>query len=586
MKIRSQVLIKICSRCAMSIAVFLLAGFIPASAQQTGVITGRVVTEDGAGVPNVQVGISQVSTGQTTVATGMRPITTDEEGNFRFTDLAPRLYSVNVFQTKGYAVQPVPASERRERRLYRVGDNVTITLIKGGVITGRVTTAEGDPVVGVQVSAMMVRDAEGFKVRQVSGVRLRITDDRGIYRLYGLVPGTYVVFTGGAGFYYQSPHEGNIPTYHPSSTRDTASEVSVTNGGEATGVDIRYRAERGHVISGTVTGGGEPSMPYVVASVTLASVATGAYFGMSSARSGEGNNAFAIIGVTDGEYEIIARRGWNEESLSSMPRRLTVKGADVTGIELKLAPLASIAGRAVLENSQNACEEKGKNAIEETMLSMRRDEKTQGGAATSIYYNPDTAISEKGEFTIRNLMAGHYRIEHLLPSENWYVKSMSVPSAAPARRTTGAARPANESDVARAGITVKAADKLTGLTVTVSEGAAGLNGKVIAEAEGSQLPSRLRIHLVPGEPAADDDVLRYAETLLRNDRTFTFKNIAPGKYWLLARIVPDDEMTDRMTSPVAWDSAERAKLRKEAEAKKIEIELKPCQRVTDYALKY
>ncbi|MGH9802882.1 MAG: hypothetical protein ACRD82_21150, partial [Blastocatellia bacterium] len=61
---------------------------------------------------------------------------------------------------------------------------------------------------------------------------------------------------------------------------------------------------------------------------------------------------------------------------------------------------------------------------------------------------------------------------------------------------------------------------------------------------------------------------------------------APGKYWLLARTIPDNESSDRLPSPVAWDAAERAKLRKEAEAAKNEIELKACQRVKDYVLRF
>jgi len=37
---------------------------------------------------------------------------------------------------------------------------------------------------------------------------------------------------------------------------------------------------------------------------------------------------------------------------------------------------------------------------------------------------------------------------------------------------------------------------------------------------------------------------------------------------------------------VAWESDGRAKLRREAEAAKIEIELSACQRLTDYVLRY
>jgi hypothetical protein len=62
--------------------------------------------------------------------------------------------------------------------------------------------------------------------------------------------------------------------------------------------------------------------------------------------------------------------------------------------------------------------------------------------------------------------------------------------------------------------------------------------------------------------------------------------LSPGKYWLLARAVPDSEPNDKPARPAAWDAAERAKLRREAEAAKIVIELKPCQRIRDYALRY
>src|SRR5262249_34740451 len=124
---------------------------------QTGMITGRVISEDGGGLPNVSVYLSSVGSSQR-VETYSTPETavTDEDGNFKFTGLAPRLYMVNVSMMKGYVTQPVTASERNNRLYYRIGDNVTINLIRGGVITGRVTTSTGEAMIGVQVSAVMV----------------------------------------------------------------------------------------------------------------------------------------------------------------------------------------------------------------------------------------------------------------------------------------------------------------------------------------------------------------------------------------------------------------------------------------------
>jgi hypothetical protein len=121
--------------------------------------------------------------------------------------------------------------------------------------------------------------------------------------------------------------------------------------------------------------------------------------------------------------------------------------------------------------------------------------------------------------------------------------------------------------------------------VTVADGAAALRGKVAPAKEGSRLPARLRVHLVPAEAGAANDTLRYAEAFARSDGSFSLNNIAPGKYCLVARVSPDDEPSDGPPAPAAWDAVERAKLRKEAEAMKVEIELKPCQRITDQIVK-
>jgi hypothetical protein len=55
---------------------------------------------------------------------------------------------------------------------------------------------------------------------------------------------------------------------------------------------------------------------------------------------------------------------------------------------------------------------------------------------------------------------------------------------------------------------------------------------------------------------------------------------------LLAQQVAEKEASDDQARPAAWDTAERAKLRREAMAAKNEIELQPCGRVKDYALKW
>jgi hypothetical protein len=178
-----------------------------------------------------------------------------------------------------------------------------------------------------------------------------------------------------------------------------------------------------------------------------------------------------------------------------------------------------------------------------------------------------------GEFTIKYLSAGRYRFALQLPSTDWYVRAITLPEA---RRR----RPV---DLARAGLALASGEKVRGVLITVATGAAGLQGKLHA-AEGAKLPENLRVHLVPAEKDAAGDALRHAEVKPSGDGAFTFSHLAPGKYWLVARTA--DEPSEQPARPAAWEGAERARLRREAEAGQVLVELQPCQRVKDYRLKY
>src|SRR5262249_11217562 len=144
---------------------------------------------------------------------------------------------------------------------YRVGESATLVLIKGGVITGTVTTASGELVVGVRVRAQMIRDGNGQRTRYGAAIRERTTDDRGVYRLYGLPTGTYLVMAGGGyGYSGSTAYNNDSPTYAPSSNRDTAAQITVQAGVETANVEIRYRGEPGHTVSGIASGPQGPEM--------------------------------------------------------------------------------------------------------------------------------------------------------------------------------------------------------------------------------------------------------------------------------------------------------------------------------------
>src|ERR1700752_3558253 len=183
-------------------------------APATGAITGTVVNESGQPLGNAGVFVraSNMPSGEV--------VATDRDGAFRIEGLEQNL-SYYISAVLPAYTSPLPEPGVTANRTYRVGGSIKLTLIKGGVVTGTVTNAAGDPVVGIRVRAQMKRNG-----RLVMNCQTweRETDDRGIYRLYGLPPGAYVVMAGGSGNMWNSsivdPYDTDVPTYAPSSTRD------------------------------------------------------------------------------------------------------------------------------------------------------------------------------------------------------------------------------------------------------------------------------------------------------------------------------------------------------------------------------
>lgn len=214
-------------------AVFLLLAQAPvslftassAAEHPRGAISGRVVLEYGQPHPNASVYLYSANRS----SGAARRLSTDDEGRFRADGLSAGSYTIQV-HAPGYVLPSEPTARRR----YRLGDSVTLTLIKGGVITGAVTTPTGEPVVGIAVQAIRARDQEGRPLTSLNLAGERLTDDRGVYRMYGLQPGSYKVRAGG------------LNSVTSQGCMKTKPQRSI--------LDIRYRGEKGRVISGRVLG--------------------------------------------------------------------------------------------------------------------------------------------------------------------------------------------------------------------------------------------------------------------------------------------------------------------------------------------
>jgi hypothetical protein len=548
--------------------------------QRGGTITGQVVDENDQGVPYARVEIHVVRPNPNNHGNQGQTLFADTNGEFLIKNLEPVDYG---FHASAASYMPGPTERLRDNGVYRVGDRVRLRLIKGGVVTGKVTDAFGKPVVGVGVRAQMVRDTEG-RVLPRGNYFDKVTDDRGVYRIFGLWPGTYVVVAGGPNIFVRNSdrydYQLDVPTYAPSSTRETAAEISMRGGEEVSDVDIRYRGERGRIISGDVT---LPSNLHTEFLVTLMSGGD-AELPLSSTSRRRPGGGFIFEGVGDGEYKLIAQSSDSSGEIAlSESKPISVRGSDVTGIKLTAKVLGSVSGRVVLQETKIAeCTDKQHPLAYEAFVvaSPRENEaaKQIPQMLQQLWSLGERSRPDRdGSFLLKNLAAGEYHFGLGFHAPQWYVNSITFVPAVPNAT-------AKSVDATRVWTNVKASERLANLTVTLVQGGASLRGMLVL-GEGEQVPRGLFVYLVPAEREKANDVLRFFAAPVQSNGYIGFANVPPGRYWIVAQPgeeTPTMPLTTKIRLPNEAET--RKRLRLDAEAAKNEIELKPCQTIDTFRL--
>jgi hypothetical protein len=156
----------------------------------TGSISG-VVTLAGSGTPVRRAQVILGGGGR-----GGRTAMTNEEGRFSFIALPAGRFTLNVVKP-GYSSMAYGAKKPgRQGTPIQLADgqslsNADVTLPKGGVITGVVVDEYGDPSPNTAVRAYRYVMQNGESTLQMT--QQSQTDDRGVYRIFQLLPGDYLV---------------------------------------------------------------------------------------------------------------------------------------------------------------------------------------------------------------------------------------------------------------------------------------------------------------------------------------------------------------------------------------------------------
>jgi hypothetical protein len=161
------------------------------SQSATATITGTVVTLS-SGEPIADASVTLYAS---TLAAGPVSTTTDSQGRFQFTTLAPGRYTVGAVKT-GFVT--VGFGERRYGRGGRAiplrdaeHRDIRLQLPHTSAITGRIVDAGGNPAIGASVRALRFTMAFGY--RRAQSVGSGNTDERGVFRIDSLTPGDYAV---------------------------------------------------------------------------------------------------------------------------------------------------------------------------------------------------------------------------------------------------------------------------------------------------------------------------------------------------------------------------------------------------------
>lgn len=221
-----------------------------------GVIIGRVVdAATGAPVRGATVRVNSYDESEGEEPSTATGVITGADGQFVFGGLAPANYLVAATRfgySRGSAGQHRPRAGSSDGSRITLAQNevrtdVTVRVWKLGAIAGTVVDEYGQPLTGVQIHAFPRAFVSGRPTLAADAEDAR-TDDRGRYRISGLVPGDYIV-----GIIYRqatAPRAMAAEAERAGRTGDREAMLSLYMDAELAGMDMPRLGDSGYMSVG------------------------------------------------------------------------------------------------------------------------------------------------------------------------------------------------------------------------------------------------------------------------------------------------------------------------------------------------
>jgi protocatechuate 3,4-dioxygenase beta subunit len=289
----------------------------------------------------------------------------DTEGRFTINGIDPGRYTV-VAAKDGYVISEYGADRTRSGTVIDLGAGQSVTginirLLPSGAVTGRVLDENNNPVMLASVQCMRIDYSTGR--RRLAPAHGTSTNDLGEYRIFGVMPGRYVV----TATYHGPPNviradkivlspeaiaaaaEGYLPAFYGNATSaETATPIEVTAGTEAHGIDLHLSRTRVAHLRGTILG--SSGTPVHGGNVMLWKVDSAGRTSMSPeiGRLSPNNGTFEISDVAPGSYLLGVNGTTNGTDREDAWKLVQVGDSDLD-FKIALSKPSEIKGSVVVE---------------------------------------------------------------------------------------------------------------------------------------------------------------------------------------------------------------------------------------------
>ena len=454
-------------------------------AQQTsgsGELTVRVKTSQGP-IEGAVIALIGRSSGQ-------KLNMTNAEGACDFRGLRSGTYSLQLIQRSFFPTEETKSQMDHVEIQNGQAKTLTLHLVKGAVLKGKVVSVDGSPVIGMPVSAMVVADKKTSLPSAKESNGTALSDDRGEFRVYGLRPGSYTVAVNAQRRF--SPLKSFTTLFYPGekeSVKATAFELVADQEMSLPDMVLDLAIADQNSLSGLVRGAQDKALRGVSLSLTSKD---GSQLADSTLSDYEGK--FVFEGVPSGDY--LLKASLNSQGYFTLQREISVKDSTTNNFTLELKSYPLISGLAYLKNKTDVQPLAGFRLLLEPA-------KTGKDAIELL-------TDKEGRFSHRTGHTGSFRWTFPeLPAE-YFVSRILVEGK----------------DITNAPLKLEPASDLREISVELSTGAAQIRGTV------SGWTCRINSVYAVALHSTRDEILSVQRAKCSGD-SFSAQSLPPGRYYLL-----------------------------------------------------